>query len=454
MSEFETSGSVAIEVDQQSLRQARDEVESSIGDVTVGVSGGQARTDGGSTRARRRARVMRRAAETQVDELATQTDTLGNIEKLLADGLEESGGGGGGDGGNTISNTAMLEVQRRTLAAQRDSADFDKERNKLLVEMVDLLDEGVDGGGGGGSGGGSFTGGLTGGLAARTLGGLGLGGGLGLLGAGGIGAGLGLAGVRGLQETGVTEDVREAGQQTGETLDNVPGGSAARDAAPFLTAGTSDAGAAALDLAQGDFSFSNFRELQQQRRDIIDRRDSGSAGDVPLAETPTGPFGVSPGGVRSIAGEGQLAQDPPFFQPGGGRSEDSPFFRPAGPGAASAPGNNRITSPVSQQDGLLGATARAQPGAGLFGAGADRSTPGGIATAGRSRPPDAVGGGGSDVNVTAPVDARVEVSLGNIERELDRLGEQIKNEVLRELRQQSGVSDISAAQQRSFQRRT
>jgi len=407
-------------------------------------------------------------------------------------GRPHSSGGGGGDD-NTISNTAMLEVQRRTLAAQRDSADFDEQRNKILEDILITLQDG-DVGGGGGGGGGTLSTAVTGGLLARGLGGLaGAGPGiagmgtLGTAGAVGAGAGLGLLGVRGMQEAGITDAVRGAGQAVGD----MPGGDIAAGAAPFLTAGVSDLGAASLDIAQGDFSFSNLRELQLQRVNAVEGLDDaidnalptpddedvdrgsedsqlpeyGEDGTITVGgrdiEPPSGL--MSPPGTDGNADNNQsdpeTPQDPPFFTPGGNGGEDPPFFRPPGPGAAQSGGNQEIITPVSQQEGLLGATARAQSrGADLYGAGADPSTPGGMATAGRTRPPGSVGGGGGGgatddggVDVNSTISVTVEKSR-NLDSELDRRLQQLKSEILREVQQSDTTSGISARQQQSFQR--
>lgn len=136
MAEFETSGSVVIEVDSSSLRDARREVEESIGSVQVDVDGGggaSSMADGGQTR----------------------------LTRTLDEGL-----------------------------------NLDAERNELLLEIVDLLDEdggGLFGGGGDGGvdgdgGGGGIPGmGFLGGFGARGILGR-LGGLAGLGGLGGLGA--------------------------------------------------------------------------------------------------------------------------------------------------------------------------------------------------------------------------------------------------------------------------
>jgi len=397
-------------------------------------------------------------------------------------GRPHSSGGGGGDGDGAISTGAMLEVQRRTLAAQRDSADFDEERNKILEDILITLQDG-DVGGGGGGGGGALSTAVTGGLLARGLGGLaGAGPGiagmgtLGTAGAVGAGTGLGLLGVRGMQEAGITDAVRGAGQAAGD----MPGGDIAAGAAPFLTAGVSDLGAASLDIAQGDLSFSNLRELQLQRINTVegvgdalqenldnergteesqrpkyneDGTTTVRGEEVELPDKLKTPRGAE----TNQGGNPETPQDPPFFTPGGNRGEDPPFFRPPGPEAAQSGGNQGIITPISQQEGLIGATARAQSrGAEQFGAGADPSTPGGMATAGHTRLPSVGGGGGgatddSGVDVNSTISVTVEKSR-NLDSELDRRLQQLKSEILREVQQSDTTSGISARQQQSFQR--
>lgn len=135
MTDFETSAALSIELDQRSLREVRSELESELGDVSVGVSGGGAAatmTDGG------RSGNLADRLDTQSDLLSDQLDVLEDIESELGTGgLLGSGGSGGGGG------TGLLPT----------------------------------GGGGGGGGAGGFLGALgLGGLAGRAsglLGGLG-----------------------------------------------------------------------------------------------------------------------------------------------------------------------------------------------------------------------------------------------------------------------------------------
>jgi hypothetical protein len=201
---FQTSGSVTLEIENLSKvgDDVTHEVEQSFGSVTIPSAGGGGQRAG---RQRRRARTVARAAEAQTDELREQTGLLEDILEEIGDG---SGGGGGGGGGGLFGGAT-------------DAA--------------------------------------TGGLAARGLGGLAGGGAASLLGASAVGAGAGLLGVRGLQEVGFMEDVRQKGQDIG----GGPLGQALQTTA-FGTP-VPDIGAASLDLAQGDLSFSNLREVQSRR---------------------------------------------------------------------------------------------------------------------------------------------------------------------------------------------
>lgn len=90
MADFETAVQLGIEVDQSQLQSARDEIESSIGSVTVsggGATGGGALADGGRNL---------RGVEDDTDELVTLAQ---DRNRLLADIIDALQGGGGGDGG-------------------------------------------------------------------------------------------------------------------------------------------------------------------------------------------------------------------------------------------------------------------------------------------------------------------------------------------------------------------
>lgn len=181
MAEFKASADLEVSVDQRSLQSARQQIESDLGDVEVGVapSGG-----GGSGTTRGQLAGILDANRRQVDIL----------ERLAPTGDDDSQFGTG--------TAAMIEIQRRTLSAQQASADFDERRNVILEELLDTV-RGQGGGGGGGGGAGStllqvqgarsVLGGAGGGLAAGALGG-----GLGTAGAfGGVLAAGGLAGLGG-----------------------------------------------------------------------------------------------------------------------------------------------------------------------------------------------------------------------------------------------------------------
>ena len=94
MSDFETTATIEIEIAEQSLRDARDDIESALGDVSVSVSAGgggrpaEMRSDGGrSGRQRRRARQQHRWAR-------QDNDHIEDILEIL-EGLETGGDGGG-----------------------------------------------------------------------------------------------------------------------------------------------------------------------------------------------------------------------------------------------------------------------------------------------------------------------------------------------------------------------
>lgn len=281
MAEFNTSAELAVEVDQTSLRQARDEIESELGDVNVSVSGGRARTDGGGGR---RQLSMLRSVDEQTGELEAQTDLLEDILDELGDG----GAGGGGGGGGLLGGSGALS--------------------------------GAAGGAAAGSGGG-LLGGLLGSSAAATAG------------AGGLGALLGLGGVRGLQELGVTDAARSAG----ESARDLPGGEQVGDAAqllPGLAIGTG-----ALDVAQGDLSFSNTRELNDNRNrvlgNVVDSLTNGEAGGQIDLDTVSS--GYRPGSQSSDSPRIDLSSLPGFADDGGG-----------------SPTSVSISAPITVEDGEAG----------------------------------------------------------------------------------------------------
>lgn len=138
MAEFSAAAELDITVPQSELRSARSQIERELGDVEVGVSGRTAAPDGG-------------------------------VEG---------------------SEAAMIEIQRRTLVAQRDSADFDEERNEILREMLNEIRESSISGR---RGGGSITSQVLQFQGARSILGK-LGGGAGLGGLAGLGGAAGLAG--------------------------------------------------------------------------------------------------------------------------------------------------------------------------------------------------------------------------------------------------------------------
>jgi len=92
VSEFESEALLNVVVDPQSLREARNDVEQSLGSVSVGVENGRARarSDGGTAL----------AGAGAVEELGDQTDILEDIlDELETANSGLIGGGGGGGGG-------------------------------------------------------------------------------------------------------------------------------------------------------------------------------------------------------------------------------------------------------------------------------------------------------------------------------------------------------------------
>lgn len=100
--EFETVGSVMIEIDQGSLRGARKTVEDEIGSVTVDARAdraggiGSPRTDGGVSS------MGLAGGAGVVEELGDQTELLADIlDEIEKGNVSGAGGGGGGAGGGT-----------------------------------------------------------------------------------------------------------------------------------------------------------------------------------------------------------------------------------------------------------------------------------------------------------------------------------------------------------------
>lgn len=251
---FETEAEVGITIPQRQLRDARSDIEESLGSVEVSVD---------------------------------------------ADGARGGGGGGGGSGGK-VSTGTMVEIQRRTLVAQRDSADFDEERNKILENMARGLDDG----------GGRGLAGLAGGakvideLGDQTdyledileelekIGASGGGGGGGGLGSTGLGFGIGsmVGGGGGLLAT-VLNKVRGGATKVG------PRGIGGLTGLPhFLNAGRSmmegDEGAAGWDVGKGLFS-------------------TGGAATGAAAGSMFGPLGTIGGGIAGGLGAESLFE--PLF---------------------------------------------------------------------------------------------------------------------------------------------
>jgi len=97
---FETEAELTLTINQQSLRDARDEIESAIDDPTArldvaGTGGGSAVSDGSG-------RYDGRFIGRRIDDISSDTDDLVDMadyrNRLLEDLLDVAGGGGGGDG--------------------------------------------------------------------------------------------------------------------------------------------------------------------------------------------------------------------------------------------------------------------------------------------------------------------------------------------------------------------
>lgn len=431
MTEFRTEGVLDIVLDQQSLKDARSTVEKEIGDVTVSVESDDIATGGGVT----------------------------NVT-----------GGRMSARGSTTSVTGLNSTLSRQTGVMESMVALGEERNELLAETVDLLDDEFDSGGvlsiGGGPGSGPSPGddtdiieGAIGGGTAR-----------GLPSAAKIAAGVtspviggvvGTAVTRLLQDTGVTDRIEGAGEDTGNVLDATPNILDSDTLSGILSRSIGvQQGASILDFALPPFLQMGDRENQKQLENIRERTAPSGDGNDGFGDTLLDVFTSSysgitldPGGGDSGSSDPTTAQDPPYFMPGGS-GEDPPFFRPPGPTAVAGVGNTQITTPISQRDGLLGATARARPGERYFGAGADRSTPGGTATAGRTRPPASASGGAGDVQqsteVTVQADIQVETSADDLRRELSRELDRLEQRILRKIPEQS--DRISREMKQAFDR--
>ena len=431
MTEFRTEAVLDIVLDQQSLEDARSTVEKEIGDVTVSVKSDDIATGGGVT----------------------------NVT-----------GGRMSARGSTTGVTGLNSTLSRQTGVMESMVALGEERNELLAETVDLLDDEFDSGGvlsiGGGPGSGPSPGddtdipeGVVGGGAAR-----------GLPSAAKIaaavtspviGAVAGTAVTRLLQDTGVTDRIEGAGEDTGNVLDATPNILDSDTLSGILSRSIGvQQGASILDFALPPFLQMGDRENQKQLENIRERTAPSGDGNDGFGDTLLDVFTSSysgitldPGGGDSGSSDPMTAQDPPYFMPGGS-GEDPPFFRPPGPTAVAGVGNTQITTPISQRDGLLGATARARPGERYLDAGADPSTPGGTATAGRTRPPASASGGAGDVQqsteVTVQADIQVETSADDLRRELSRELDRLEQRILRKIPEQS--DRISREMKQAFNR--
>jgi len=426
MTEFRTEGILDVQVDQQSLQSARDEVEAEVGGTEIAVS-----TDGGSpTR------------------------------------------------GSALSDTGIGPSLSEQSGIMESMMSLDEERNELLVKAVDLLDEGFGGGGGGSSGDGDDGLGdsltpdgvpiIGDGLGADdilTM--LGLKKGLEVLNPKNIisrllpssmtGA-VGVGGITGLAFNELLENMglHDWAESLGDSLSDESQIADVLGDALISVPGPVDFGTMLDDLGdvifRGDTDFGNTMQLWEQRTDVYGNifdsineflsglGEGGGSGDGVRGST--GPLGLDPEQIREMVDR--------YSGSGGPSTEelnqsDRELYR-----AEEQMRKERHYSAVDRE--LYRAEEQIRSGERHFGAGADPSTPGGTATAGRTRLPDSATGGSGDVSVNAPVDVRVEASIDDLERELDRRLQQIKSEILREVQQSDTASGISARQQQSFQR--
>ncbi|MCJ0619456.1 hypothetical protein JZX76_08015 [Haloarcula hispanica] len=206
-------------------------------------------------------------------------DDLGTLSVDVETNQPASAGGDGGPSSLLSQSSAVGTV------------DILSDQVEILEDIHDELEKlgqsgalaGGDGGGGGGTSG--FIGSLAGAATSRlpslsTLGGGGAaaaGGGAGtLLGGGAAGIGLGLGGVRGLQEAGVTQDVRGAGQDVQSQLGSDETQLAAAGISQLLPGSvenTAAVGGAALGLAQGDIDRAQEDSSQAVKTVSIDSSD-------------------------------------------------------------------------------------------------------------------------------------------------------------------------------------
>jgi hypothetical protein len=278
--------------------------------------------------------------------------------------------------------------------------------------------------------------------------------------------------VRLLQETGTTDAIRGGGQATRE---NVPGGGALGDLAQFIPG--AQGGAAILDLAAGDTSFSRSNEIADRRREILAETFGGTGVD---ASGPTPRSGSVTGVPPSIADDGSpgaLPSNSDFDFPAlpadpNERSDlDSVLFKNgsrrtarellplAAKGRLSGDQIGQLSERGIFDESQLAAlrqTAEAgelrigpirdRIGDSNVGAGLSASPlPAGVVGAGAG----SGGGGPTTVSVNAPVS--VDADAGDVERQLNDRLERLKQDILSRIPGEA-TSSISREQQNRFQR--
>lgn len=425
-----------------------------------------------------------------------ELDNLDAVGDEVAAEVEQSFGsvtiatdGGGGTGGRGQRRT------RQMLRTAETQADELAEQTELLEEAVDLLDDGTGGGGGGGSG---LPPGIAGGLAARGVAGAGL--------AGGVLAGgvIGTAVVRALQETGVTDNIENAGEfvgqtQFGDAIENT-----------FLASGVTDFGAGVLDLAGGRDS-SATEELRQRRDEKFDprvkpdtitrlrgddrRRFAGgdvktpktTPSDIPKAvtspapgslllsdivnESPLGnggPLGPTPPILRGLTGITGSQTPLPFgLFSGSGDTDEEPLSD-----ARESVRNTLEASLASVSGGLFGGgggggSGDVKPAAITQISGGQRQQFAGVDTtrrellnrgqrrrafAGTGREPAtrATPAAGADIDVNPTISVQVTMQdIGRLDSELDRRFKQARREIIQDVKQV-----LPSSLQNDFQTRT
>lgn len=353
---------------------------------------------------------------------------------------------------------AEAEVEDRLGAAARvrtdggsaggagELASLASERNDLLVDIRDLLDEGAGGGGGGGGGGAGLgipgSGGGGGFSLLETLGlsaaastaasAAGSASNFGALGAAGTAAGVtgglfaGGLGIEAFEASGAAGFVRGLGQQARQDL---PFGREIGDAAQFLpgaglfaaTRGLDDitGGAAGIvdptragenQLVKGlDDSLTNFLTIQERRGRILGNvGEAGAEGTKSAFRAAAGPLqDATFGAVNAI--RGAAGRDP--VTPGGG---------PAG--AAEAIAASDVPTGVF---GLTGATGAA-PGGSEEARARRRAAAGGSGG----------GGGLGDVIVSPTINVEGDTTVAELERQVNRGMERARQEAVADARQQ------------------